>query len=246
MRFKDWLNDNMIKVKSVDDIPTDLNFVNTNLYGVQNVYNILKNTTFLDDIKIYYTDNGSIFHYYICNGAYSYDLDAIYSMVRFLNKNAILNFISEEIFIRAFICGRDIHETDTLYFLLTLNPTVYSAEYIKKVESILNKNITICNTVKGLYKEFMNLIRTDDQFRNFIQSTYDGFGILSFKTKKEYDSYIQERNEVFSECNVEQEILSGLLSGIPSDNINVIKVDSLDEAKELKTILTHAPSTKLN
>lgn len=206
MKFKDWLEENVIKINNRNEIPDNYsNYAIANLSILKIMYNIFKNVNLLNILEIYEIvvhDNSTYFVAF----PQIIESGSIVSTIRLLNANYLINNItSKERFKELLIAISKIDDIDNgnFYCLFTLNHSEYTTEYIKQVEEILNKGITSYTNLDLLYKEFKEALK-NDLFRSILVTNFPDSGCIIFQKIEqiaEYKRYWSEEGQLQDTIN---------------------------------------------
>lgn len=230
MDFKTWLKEKTIGIITKEDLndmsENDVQYMATNKDILENIYNLYKDTNILDFTDIYILKHER-FDYVLVFTNELIDSYNIFETTKFLNSNKTFKNINMESLKALFI--NDIEDYDDFYVLLTLDPNIYKLDYVKKIEKLLNKTITKFTNLDLLYKEFKNLLNSDIESRLIIQTNMANFGIIAFNSLEEYNNYIDDRDEFFS--NIQKSLINNIQNILP-DNMDIHSFNSLKDTKE--------------
>lgn len=193
MKFQDWLDERTVEFDDINILlDSDTEYCNTTLDTVKKIYNLLKGTIYFDMIDIvYHEGTRGIFNYYIVISNNLVCMEELIELIRFFNKEIILNNLREEDMRNMLIPFTNKIDLDNKnYYLLTLNPSYYTVQHIEEVEQYLNKDIKDHRmTITELYNHIMYKIKYDKTFKAIISSSFFNFGVVCFDSIDKIDEY---------------------------------------------------------
>lgn len=210
MKFLEWFDRKLIYIDSVDELKElKMHYIITDINILKKVYNAYKHTGILDleEIKIGRIDGDKKdIYYFLANDKYL-NLDSVFQFIRDMKGFDISSKLDKEVIKKCFTfvmtldgSSKDFDPNKEYYFLLSLNPDMFTLEYIKEVDLLLNKEIQSSNPTKldDVIDTFIHIIESNPIFKYTIATNWEAFAIIGFEDEEKLSSYIEYREE---HCN---------------------------------------------